>query len=148
MASALTVAEVRRYVAASIDTALAASGWQESPVPYDVFGSLESDNLGHRSYAVGCPSSAPYKEDRQRPARMPAETTVGIRWSYNLAALGQVDSYDAALAAEHSILTAIMAAHRGAGVHLVLVGASRQVDPDGWALGAISLRAHHLIDLT
>jgi len=148
MASTLTTAEVRQYVAQAIDTALSASGWQESTVPFDVFGSLESDNLAHKSYAVGCPSSSPYQQDRQRPARLPTETTVGIRWAYNLAALEQIESYDSALDAEHSILTAIMAAQRGAGIHLVFGSASRQVDPDGWALGSISLRAHHLLNLT
>jgi len=146
MAASKTVAEVRQYVAAAIATGMATDGWQESTIPYDLFLSGEADNLSHKAYAVGVPATDPYELDRQHP-KMPVMTVVGIKWSYNLAANDQVSSYDDALNKERQILQALSVARRSE-IMLAFSSVTRIVTDETWMLGEITLRAHHLLDIS
>jgi hypothetical protein len=89
-------------------------------------------------------------ESGDRQVRAPGvltETQVGVRYSLNLAALAQVSAYDSALDAEHGVIKAVAAAQRGTGIHLILTGARRVVDPDGWLLGEVAVKAFHQLAL-
>lgn len=147
----LAVSAIRQRVAAAIASALGTIGdtsWQEASDPYDQFGAGDGDRL-HRSYAVGVPATSTLGNDRQVLARgVPCETTVRIRWAFNLSALDQVVSYDAGLDAEQLVLVAVMAIHQGMDLHLMYASSSRSVDDQGWMMGDITVRAIHALPLT
>lgn len=148
------VSEVRQHVAGMIDAALAASGWVESPVVYDAFGTGVSGERAHESYAVGCPSTDYYVPDAPKPRQKEAvgqlvQTDVGIRMLYEIGSGKQVADYDAALDAEREVLNAISAAPRAPGLHLVLsrIPTVRTVE-DGWFSAELHITATHRIALS
>lgn len=146
--SARTVAEARQHVAAAIDAGLGASGWQESTVPWDLFASIEGENLLHKCYAVGAIQSQPQNLDRQRLAEgVYQATTVSVRWSYQLSALDQLTVYDAGLDAELEILQAVMADALKNSFHVKYNSARRVVDEDGYMLGELIFSVHHSLAL-
>lgn len=150
--AAITVKAVRQRIVAVIDAALSASGWRESRDPYDRFGQGgDGDNRLHLGYAVGIISSTPRAAVRQRQRAsegVEAETDVRVKWAYNLAALDQVTSYDAALDAGAAIRVAALSAHESADLHLVYAGDGQTVDADGWLIGEIRFVAVHLLALS
>lgn len=142
--AAKTVASIRQAVAAAV---AGVSGWRESTLPYDVFGTGEAESLYHQGFAVGVPDTTPMG-DRQRLAEgTNVTTTVGVRWSYALGAQRMVEDQDAALAAEQSIIQAVMAIGQSRDLHLILTGASRQIIDPEWIRGEITFRGIHLLAL-
>lgn len=141
----ISVETIRQRSSAAILAVLAAQGWQESPVVFEQFGSGEGDNLLHKAYAVGCPSTVFMGGRQQVTAGALVETQVVVRWAYNISALDQVTSYDEGLRYA-GLLT--MAARRITGVTaVILVSAIQAVDDQGWMMGEVTLRVIHLLAL-
>lgn len=139
----ITVAAVRQRVATAISTALLASGWREGTGVYDTFGAVDGENRLHKGYAVGTPSSTPTGDRQRISLGSMVETSVRVAWAYQMAALDQVSSYDAALAAEASIVAAIMVKQQSTDLHLTFTGANRRVDDQGWMFGDLAFIALH-----
>lgn len=141
----MRVSAVRQGIATAIVTAMGADGWRESPVPYDLFGRMEGESRLHLGFAVGVPRST-FLEPRQRVAVGSfTDTVVGVKWAYQLAALGQIESFDTAL---DDAEAALLAALAGAGTGVTLVDATRRVDPGPWAFGEITARVAHPFSLS
>lgn len=140
--AAISLSAIRQRVATAIDSALSADGWQESSDPYDQFGTGDGDRL-HLSYAVGIPSTTALN-DRQKVAEgVLSDSSVRVKWAFNLSALDQIVAYDSALDAGQDVLNAVIAIQQSEGLHLVYVSGTNPVDDQGWMLGDISFRAIH-----
>ena len=144
---AVAVATIRQRVSAAILAAMTGDGWQQSPIPADQFGTGEGDNLLHKSYAVGCPSTSAFAGRARVVEGSLCETTVLVRWAYNLAALDQLTDYDAALGVEGALIVGAMDASNSANLKVTYVSSIRPVDDQGWMMGEITLRALHLFAL-
>lgn len=146
----VAVATIRQAVASAISTALGASGWRESPQAFDLFGDMEGGQRYHLGYAVGTPSTDIVSAtDRQRVSEGAyVHTDLRIRYSYRLGAQKEITDYDAALAAEASIMDALAGIQATGGYHLTYQGATREVQQDGFVLGELRYQAAHLLALT
>lgn len=112
---------------------------------YDTFGSGDGEGRLHKGYSVGTPSTS-WTKDRQRISEGAlSETDLRVKWAYEIAALDQVVSYDAALDAERTILAAVMPLQARDELHLTYQTSSRVVDGQGWMMGELTFKAlHHL----
>jgi len=146
MASTFTAAEVRQAVSTAVITALAASEWSESTVPYDLFGTeWDSENISDRCYSVGCTSTTPTRGPQR--GMVEVTTMVGVRYSVSIAALDQVAGYDSALDAEADLLKAIHTIHRSTWLHVIYTRSQRGAVADGWLLGELTFTCKHNLAL-
>lgn len=146
VATPTPVHTIRQTIAGAILNELEGDGWQESAVPYDQFGSGEGENALHKSFAVGCPTTTPFGGRQTLAEGVFVDTAVVIKWAYNVSALDQVDSYDAALVFEALIVGAAASSRRD-GLQLIVGQMTRPLDDQGWIFGSITLRALHHFSL-
>lgn len=140
------LSEVRRKVASAIAGQLEADGWRESDDPCDIFGAAgDGEGRGHQSYAVGTPKTVALKDRQRRDKGVLSDTTVRVRWAYNLSALDQLASYDDALDAARRLRAAVMSVQQDEDFGLIYVSSDQAADAQGWMLGEQTYRAiHHL----
>lgn len=143
----MSVSAIRQRVATAISTVMGGAGWRETTGTWDTFGQGDGENRLHKGYAIGVPSTTP-ERDRQRTAEgAQSVTDLRVRWAYNLAALDQVTSFDAALDAEEDIIAAVVTVRQANDLHLFLQSCSRSVDDQGWVIGDLVWTAHHHLPL-
>lgn len=144
----LSVTAIRQRIATAISTALGASGWRESNIVYDQFPIGSSESSGHIGYAVGSPRTVLHSGSNRQKLHegVLVESTLGIKWAYNLAAKDQVVSYDAALTAEAALIKAIFTSSP-ANMALYYMDSSRDVDDQGWLVGTVTVRVLHQLAL-
>jgi hypothetical protein len=139
---------IRQAFVSLITTSMGGAGWREGTGVWDTFGDGEGDNRLHKGYAVGCPSTAARPGRQRRALGALAETTVSVRWAYNLAAKDQTGSYDTALDAERQIIAAITLPPSTNSLRPILVSSSRDVDDQGWMVGEITWLVVHMLPIS
>lgn len=145
----VSVSSIRQLVATALATELSASDWRESDDPYDLFGfGGDGEGRGHLGYAVGVPLTTALNDRQPLDEGAYSDTSLRIKWAYNLSVHDQIVAYDQALDAERAILAAVMTVRRSTGLSLVFGSAIRTVDAEGWMMGEISLRALHNLPLS
>lgn len=148
MNGAVSLSQLRQRVASGILSAMAGDQWQETTGTFDTFGTGDGDNRHHKAFAVGVLSTEYLGKDRQTIAEgTVCGTDLRVRWAYNLAAMAQLGSYDAALDAEALIIAGALTA-RGKALHLEWKTAERSVDDQGWMTGEMAFAAMHRIPLS
>ena len=142
-----TVRQLREDVTARI---LALSGWKESRVAPDNFG-RDADTIAHKAFAVHPTSTDDMRAYRGRPAEgLLVETTLDVRYSWQLRPKGMSDSYDDALDGEQAIINALMVydATWPSSYKVQVVRAARESNTIGeWVVGVVTFRIVHTLPL-
>ena len=143
--AALTVAAARQRLAAALE---ALSGWGESGYAPSRFG-RDTRQVIHKGFSVEPQTSAPLVTDRQRKtAGAVTDTSFVVRFAYSLRADAQVSDYDAALAAEQTLIQTVLGVSL-ADLHVFFTAVeARDVSDDGaWFLGAVRFLTIHRLAL-
>ena len=142
-----TVRQLREDVTARI---LALSGWKESRVAPDNFG-RDADTIAHKAFSVHPTSTDDMRAYRGRPAEgLLVETTLDVRYSWQLRPKGMSDSYDDALDGEQAIINALMVydATWPSSYKVQVVRAARESNTIGeWVVGVVTFRIVHTLPL-
>jgi hypothetical protein len=143
---ALAVATVRQRVA----TALAAlSGWTESRFAPPAFG-RDTAQLVHHTFSVAPVTTAPLDADRRQrvAAGVEAVTPFTVRFAHRLRGDNQVVDFDAALAAEHAVVKAVLSISR-IDLHVLFDAVEQRAvsDAGDLFLGAVRFTALHRLAL-
>lgn len=148
----LSVAEVRRRVAETIEALQTPAQWTESRWPYDAFPEAEPSGFAHLAFAVGTPSTeftAPHESvgHKRGTAGGRVRTEVGIRWAFQLRSDAIVDRYDAALDAEAVLIKGLVDATL-TDMHLTLTDMQRATVAGGaFLLGSVRCVVEHRVAL-
>ena len=107
---AVSPATIRQRAATALE---ALPDWSEVPYPYGLYEARKVPEVRSLGFAVGIPETVPDTSDtrqRMRPSRNAAAWVVSqivVVWYYRLRTEGEVDDYDAAIAAEMDALAAL-----------------------------------------
>ena len=143
--AALTVDAVRARVAAA---GAAVSGWSQAPVPFELFFDFAVRSSGHKTFAVGVPSTERFRsvdEFITASAGAMVETEIVVRWLYRTGrGEDPATSLDVALVAEQALTLGLLLAS-AANLALHWESWTREITEEGWLHGEIVLRAGHSI---
>ena len=143
---ALTVATVRQRVATALE---AVSGWTESRFAPPIFG-RDSAQLVHHAFTVDPATTSPLDADRRQRVADGVEAVTGltVRFAHRLRGDNQVADFDAALAAEHTVIKTALAISRS-DLHIIFAAVERRAvsDAGDLFLGAVRFTALHRLAL-
>ena len=142
-----TVRQLREDVTARI---LQLTGWKESRVAPDNFG-RDADSIAHKAFAVHPTLTEDLRAYRGRPAEgLLVETTLDLRYSWQLKPKGMSDSYDDALDGEQSVINKLMVydATWPSSYKVQVLRTPRESNTIGeWVIGVITFRIVHTLPL-
>lgn len=142
-----TVRQLREDVTARI---LTLTGWRESLVAPDAFG-RDSDSIAHKAFTVHPTSTDDLRAYRGRPSEgLLVETTVEVRYSWQLKPRAMSDSYDDALDGEQAIINKLMVydATWPSSYKVQVLSATRESSNIGeWVVGVVTFRIVHTLPL-
>jgi hypothetical protein len=142
-----TVRQLREDVTARL---LTLTGWRESRVSPDLFGS-DADSIAHKAFAVLPGDTEDMRLYRGRPAEGTlVETPLTVHYSWRLAPKDIANSYGSALDGEQAVINKLMAfdATWPGSYKFQFVTTSRATNEAGeWVIGVISFRVVHTLPL-
>ena len=140
----MTVLQVVQALRAHLVAVLGPSGWALSPVHIDVMAEAP-ENLRHLGFAVGTPTSlyAGLEQGNAPTGSARVRTSLVVRWAYRMAPNLVIDGSDAQLAAEQTLVLAVLACPRTGPMHLAIDTAARTGAADGWVICDLRVTATH-----
>jgi hypothetical protein len=140
----LSVKALRKRLAEQIATM---GDWKESPRPFDLFPG-DPQGFAPYAFAVGVPGTTYDSPVESKRSVANVGTQVRIRWLAYLRGDSLLEDFDATLDTEAELVATVMATSRETGLHLILVGQSRQIVQGNWMQGELTLLAKHPLALT
>ena len=146
----IRLSTIRSRVATALE-AIAGSGLNQSPLPFDAFGRTPN-SIAHKSFAVGIGGSTAM-DDRQRPSEgAMLQTDLEITFAFRLRPLSQLTDVDNQLNLENTIITALLDRSNGTlypNLHIKLLSTNRALTDSGeYIISSLSFEALHFIPLS